>query len=189
MSDSIRQTIDELTRHLEEIEAEGADIKRTINSLCRRIGEPLRFTDADMSQSRTTCATLHGDEYVGKALATAVRLVLEARKSAKRGPATLDELYEALVAGGYEFDSKNPEVAKHGLSTSVGKNSVTFYRLPSGKIGLAEWYGKEGRSRANGGRKASTKVEAGTEDFDMEERERAAGEPEQADIEDALAGL
>ena len=54
MSESIRQTIDELKRHLAEIEAEAIDTKRTINSLCRRIGEPPMYRDDEMVMSQGT---------------------------------------------------------------------------------------------------------------------------------------
>lgn len=160
MSESIRQTIEELKRHVADLEAQAIDTKRTVNSLCRVVNEPAAYSDEEMAISQVAKA-LQGDEYVGKPLASAVRLVLEARKKAGQGPATLDDLFVSLEAGGYEFDSKNDETSKRGLAISLAKNTTTFYKLSGGKFGLAEWYNKETKARSanGGGRKAVAQID------------------------------
>ncbi len=94
---------------------------------------------------------LNGDEYYGKALTTAVRLVLESRKAAGRGPATINDIYESMTAGGYQFGTTNPDHAKRGLREAIRKASHTFHKIAaSGKIGLLDWYESIKASKSNG---------------------------------------
>ncbi len=158
MSESMRQAIEELKKHIFDLENQVIDSKRTVNSMCRHIGEPPVYADAEMTVSAAAKA-LKGDEYFNKPLATAVRMVLEARRTSDLGPATTDELFDALKAGGYEFTGKE-DVAKRGLAISLAKNTTMFCRLKSGKFGLAEWYGLKPK---NGGRKAAVAVEEGSD--------------------------
>lgn len=65
------------------------------------------------------------------------------RRTANLGPATVGEIYDALLAGGYNFESKDTANGKRGLRVSLTKNSSIFHRLPDGKtFGLASWYPK-----------------------------------------------
>jgi hypothetical protein len=59
--------------------------------------------------------------------------------------ASIDEIHAALREGGFNFPFADVEKQKHGLATSLGKNTVTFRKLPSGLFGLAEWYGGAGK--------------------------------------------
>jgi hypothetical protein len=154
MSENIQRTITELQQHLNDLEADAIDTKRTINSLCRRINQPPIYPDAQLERSQGITTPVRGDEYYGKPLATVVRWVLEARQAANLGPATINELYDAMAKGGYLFDAKSEDNAKRGLRISLAKNTTTFHRLPTGKFGLTEWYPtiKE-RPEPNGGKK------------------------------------
>jgi hypothetical protein len=52
----------------------------------------------------------------------------------------VNEIFEALVAGGYKAETEEEANAKRGLRIALTKNSQTFYRVPSGAYGLLEWY-------------------------------------------------
>jgi hypothetical protein len=160
MSEHIQRTIADLQQHLTELEAEGIDLKKTINSLCRRIHQAPIYPDAELERSHSIVGPMRGDEYYGKALASVVRWVLEARKAANLGPATVNEIYDAMASGGYQFEAKNEDNAKRGLRISLTKNGV-FHRLPTGKFGLTEWYPAI-KDKAE--RKRSAEGEEGEED-------------------------
>src|SRR5262249_13053740 len=96
---------------------------------------------------------LNGDEYYGKPLTGAVRIILEARRAVGRGPATIAEIYEQMLAGGYRFNAKSDENAKRALRIALVKASHTFHRIPSsGKFGLLEWYEAIKASKSTGGK-------------------------------------
>ena len=101
---------------------------------------PPIYPEAELERSGGASMHMHGDEYYGKALASVVRMVLEARKSASIGPATVNEIYDAMVKGGYQFETRIEDNAQRGLRVSLSKNTTVFHRLPSGKYGLTEWY-------------------------------------------------
>jgi hypothetical protein len=62
------------------------------------------------------------------------------RKSAGLGPATPREIYDALIQGGYQFETKNEQVALVSLRSNLRKNSRMFHKLPNGQYGLLSWY-------------------------------------------------
>lgn len=70
-----------------------------------------------------------------------MKTILEARKAAKMGVATVDELYQALLKHGYHFEGKE-ENRKTVLRTALRKKNTDFHRLPHGGYGLREWYDK-----------------------------------------------
>jgi hypothetical protein len=141
MSESMRNAIDELQRHLDDLTQQAVDTKKTINSLCRVMGEPLIYTDADLSPSPSATQAsiqLNGDEYFNKPLAGVVRGILINRRERNLGPATAEEVYNQMLA-------------LHGLKISLSKNTTAFMKLPNGKFGLAEWYGKrDAKPKQNG---------------------------------------
>ncbi|MCA9094420.1 MAG: hypothetical protein KDA68_13105 [Planctomycetaceae bacterium] len=139
MAQNVDQTIADLQQHLLELEDQVADVKKTINSLCRFAGQSPLYAEADM-RSAASLTNLNGDEYYGKLLGTVLRLILESRKATGKGPATVAEIYDQMIAGGYQFDTKNSENAKKTVRVALSKASHTFHRLPSGKFGLLEWY-------------------------------------------------
>jgi hypothetical protein len=148
MSPHIEQSILELQEHLAGLEDQARDTKKAVNALCRVAGKPAIYTDLD-AEGRIVSAQIRGDEYYGKPLATVVREILEKRHRLGIGPASVDELYDDMLEGGYQFDGKNPHNAKRSLRISLAKNTSTFHRLPNRKIGLREWYPglKEAKSK------------------------------------------
>jgi hypothetical protein len=153
MATHIRKTIAEAQARLDEQEEAVRQTKRLINQLCEFAGDPPMYPDVDEHGQNLRVANLQGDEYYGQKQSTACRLILERRKALNLGPATLNELHEELLAGGYRFSAKDADTAKRSLYMMLTKNTVTFHRLPNGKFGLAAWYpnSKKQRRRPKGG--------------------------------------
>jgi hypothetical protein len=138
-----KKTIEVLEQKLKQLESDVAKIKTTINCLCDVMGEPIRYSDVGgdpkMSPPRR-------DQYFGRPLATIVTEALEKRRMVGEGAATIDELYDELVAGGFEFVGKNEGIEKRGLAIALGKNPK-FTKLANDCWGLTEWYPDAGRAR------------------------------------------
>ena len=145
MSDHITKTIEDLKLKVSEHEEAARRTKHMVNELCIMAGADKIYADVDIPKAHKP-THLRGDEYYGKGQATAVREYLELRKSTNKGPATIDEIHDALSAGGYQFDAK---LGKRGMAIAIAKNTHTFHKLPNGKIGLMEWYPdvKESKSK------------------------------------------
>lgn len=167
MSDPFQQIIDRALSRLSEIEvqiapqlAEMREIRTTVNGVCKLAGRDPLFHDAEAipaprggSASRATALDVRPDQFVGRPLATAVRIVLEKNRETsgkETAPMSGDDLHSVLVAGGFEFGPRDVENQKRGLQVSLAKNTVTFRRLPQGLWGLAEWYGRPPRIRLRG---------------------------------------
>jgi hypothetical protein len=166
MSESIKTAILELQQHLQSLEDESADTKRTINSLCKRMGTPPLYANVD-SKSAITTGPIRADQYYGKALATVAREILESRQAMNLGPASVAEIYDRMVEGGFVFDTNNVDNAKRVLRISLAKNTAMFHKLPGGTYGLLEWYPAVKSQKKNGSNKAAE----ADEDGDGEEAE------------------
>lgn len=81
------------------------------------------------------------------------------------GPAKPREIYEALKAGGYQFEAKDDEIALVGLRALLRKRSAFFQRLPNGTYGMTSWYpdAKRPRNTSQPALDASDESEADTE--------------------------
>jgi hypothetical protein len=139
LEDHVTKTIALVQAQVRDLERQLAEKKRMVNSLCELVGQPLLYAATDPVSSNGS-VSIRSDEFYGKALATAVRRILEKRAQAALGAASVSEIYEALVKGGFRFDAKNAANAKRSLRISLTKNSVTFHKLPNGNYGLLEWY-------------------------------------------------
>ena len=139
MTDHISKTIADLELRLATQQEEVSRLKRTINDLCSLDGRPPRYPDVE-EKSNPTISSLRSDQFYGRPLATVVREFLEMRKTANLGPASVNEIYDTLIAGGFKFETSNELNAKRGLRVSLSKNSVTFHKLPNGEWGLLDWY-------------------------------------------------
>ena len=127
-----------LVKVIEEAERKLAEQKRVVNGLCESAGRPLMYQDIDRA-SVAQLGNIQPDQYYGQPLATAMRSILEMRKAMGRGPATVREIHDTLVQGGFKFEAKD-ENALRGLRQSLTKNSAVFHKLPNGSYGLLEWY-------------------------------------------------
>jgi hypothetical protein len=139
MRDEFKPAIAALLADLKEIDRKGAETKRAINRLCELAGGPPMFDNID-TESRASVTALRTDQFYGKVLNTAAREYLDMRKAANLGPAMPREIYEALVEGGFKFDTKSETNAITALRQVLRKNSSTFHRLPHGAYGLLAWY-------------------------------------------------
>jgi hypothetical protein len=137
MTDHLDQTIGTLRNKIAEHERAVLKIKTTINQLLELDGRPAMYADAELAP---VSMNIRKDAFFGQPLATCVRLVLEARAAMNQGAATTDEIYNSLVAGDYDFEEKAEPLAKRNMAISLGKNTATFVRTPSGAWGLKEWY-------------------------------------------------
>jgi len=130
--------IDGLVKVIAEAEKKVAEQKRVVNGLCAGAGRPEIYHDIDAA-SAVNLGNIQSDQYYGQPLATAMRAILEMRKATGRGPATVREIYDTLMQGGFKFEAKD-ENALRGLRQSLTKNSAVFHKLPNGSYGLLEWY-------------------------------------------------
>jgi hypothetical protein len=138
MDERIKSAIEALLDQLETQEKEVADLKRTINALCRRAGEPEKYAEAEPKPNQPVAT--RADQYFGKALSTAAQEVLERRKSL--GACGADEILRGLEEGGFDFRQVGWRDGDRlrSLSITLSKNSKTFVRLPNGSFGLVAWY-------------------------------------------------
>jgi len=137
MSDAINAAISVLRHQLQEQLQEVVETKKTINSLCRRTGQEIMFTDLDTPSS---VGVTRSDQYYGKSPTVAAREYLDSRKGS--GACKADEIVNALEQGGFDFDSVGwkPSDRPRSLAISMSKNSAIFHRLPNGTFGLIAWY-------------------------------------------------
>jgi hypothetical protein len=139
MSEHIALTLKDAENKLADQQKAVTATKKLINGLLEMMGQSHRFTDLDEPAPIVT-GTSRGDEYYGKALAWVVKDILVHRNKTGHGPASVNEIFAAMIKGGYKFETENEDNAKRGLRISLTKNSTTFHKLPTGKFGLREWY-------------------------------------------------
>lgn len=132
--------IDALEAELAELERQAGEIRNMINLLCRRIGRELRYAESTTSGAGPMISQIKSDTFYGKKMNTAAREFLELRKKADLGPAKPREIFDALGAGGFEFEAKDETTALISLRSALRKNTVTFHKLPNGQYGLKAWY-------------------------------------------------
>jgi hypothetical protein len=138
MAKTLDQAIDEIVGKIAKLEGEIRDQKKTVNTLCAVAGREEMYTlDAP---EEAVPNRIRADQFYGQALATAVRTILEMRKQQNLGAATINEIFDALTAGGYTFNTKTDDVGRASLRNSLSKNTVTFHKLPNGRFGLPSWY-------------------------------------------------
>lgn len=180
MSNEIQTVIEKFEAERRKYAAEVRRVERTINDLLKMDGRPPRYKDTD-PESSMTVANIRSDAFYGRPLATATRTYLEMRKAANLGPATVSEIYDALVSGGYLFEAKNDANAKRGLRISLSKNTATFHKLPGGEYGLLAWYPdvKEKRDTKDDTDNGDSKSDGGTEETDESKRVEEAGDADE----------
>ena len=166
-----------ITKALEKIAAAEAEVvywKDFINKADRLNDREPRFGDLSSpsaalgSGTNSTSKRWQPGAFLGKPFSTAVRMVLERRFEAagsQPSPAHVDEIHAALTEGTYDFGSAGAENQKQSIRISLGKNSVTFVRLPNTDLfGLLEWYPglrKTSRRKTGDDTAASTDADGG----------------------------
>lgn len=150
MAEHIDKTIADLQGQLREAEETVKKIKLTINQLCELSGRSIMYTDAEETTTHQVQQHITPDMFYGQPLARAMRQILEMRKAAGIGPATPKEIYEALIDGGYAFETSNVQNRMTTVRISLRKSSNIFHRLPDGKrYGLLAWYPKAKNKKSN----------------------------------------
>ena len=150
MTDHYQQSIAALVARIEQDEQAFvqtmAKRKMLVNELCVEAGVEPRYPNVTEAPSAatprpsSTPGGIKSDEFFGKPLAGSIKRVLEMRRISGNGPASVEEIYRALLAGGFDFATKNQDQNIQGLTVSIGKNSAVFVKLPNGQVGLKEWY-------------------------------------------------
>ena len=157
-----------------EHERAAAKIKSTINQALELEGRPPLYDDLDSQGSRRRLTPFAATRSSVGRLHRASKQILEARQTMNRGAASQEELYAALIAGGFDFEAKSEDQAKRNLAISLGKNMM-FMRTPHGHWGLRNWYGpSKKRSKGADAEVASEEVDA--------ETEAAAGDDDAEDL-------
>jgi hypothetical protein len=170
MAKTLDQAIDEIVGKIAKLEGEIRDQKKTVNTLCAVAGREEMYTlDAP---EEAVPNRIRADQFYGQALATAVRTILEMRKQQNLGAATINEIFDALTAGGYTFNTKTDDVGRASLRNSLSKNTVTFHKLPNGRFGLPSWY----PNAKQAGKVVQTSFGPALETTDEEETETATEE-------------
>src|SRR5690348_2112632 len=117
-----QSAIDELEKDLNEAERHANALLSAINVLRAKSGLPPRSPDGggmDGIQSGVstspgpgpTISHIKHDTFFGKRMGTAAREFLEMRKSQGHGPAKAREIFDALRAGGFQFNTKDDSIA------------------------------------------------------------------------------
>jgi hypothetical protein len=136
--ENIDKMIETLKAKVIEKEKEFNEAKKMANIFCQMFGKPSLYTIEEQSAA-VLVGQLRGDEYYGRPLATVITNILETRKMQGAGPATVREIYDQMLGGGYQFEAKDADNSMRGIRISMAKNQK-FHKLPNGKWGLAEWY-------------------------------------------------
>jgi|SRR5579862_473535 len=130
-----------LERGIEEAEQKIKSLRAAINTICQEAGLPPRYSEAMVTGSSGSKLTqIQDDTFYGKKQTPAMREYLEMRKAQGLGPAKPREFYDALKAGGYQFEAKDDETAIVGLRALLRTQPQVFHRLPQGTYGLTSWY-------------------------------------------------
>lgn len=140
MNDAFAPAIAALQGDLSALDKKAREIKSAINVLCKHAGMDELYPNLDAEVGPGSVRNIKADTFYGKTIGQAAREYLEMRKASSLGPATPREIYEALIQGGFQFDTKNENNALVSLRNTMRKSSRIFHRLPNGQYGLLTWY-------------------------------------------------
>jgi hypothetical protein len=141
MSDHILRTLEDVKAQVAELSAKLREKQKFANALCEMAKIQPAF-QIDEESTAINRLGARGDEYYGKTIAVAIREFLDARQAANLGPATVNEIFDALKAGGYHFETASDANSKKSIRICLSKNTALFHKLPNGKYGLKKWYGR-----------------------------------------------
>lgn len=141
MKNQFDDAITALKVRIAELNAETLDMKRTVNSLCKASGKELFYSDSELQEKTFGgISSVKPSQFYGKTPTVAAREYLDMQNEQA---VTIEEILEALHAGGFDFEAqgwKNEVMRLKNLSISLGKNTAIFHRLPNGLMGLKKWY-------------------------------------------------
>lgn len=140
---------------VEQKAKELVDLKRATNVMCRQLRLDEIF--AEVEEAVGGMMRVKSDQFYGKSPIVAAREYLEMKQEAVRA----EEILEALVRGGFDFNAQNwPEKERlRLLSLSLSKNSVIFHRLPNGTYGLLKRYPDKAKEKNETGKPEPKKAQ------------------------------
>lgn len=146
MSNPLQPAIDALKADIAEAELKILPLKAAVNTLCRKLGLPDEYQIDDLSGTgpREIVLSWRLDQFVNRSLAGCVAEILGARRDAGLdGPASIDEIFDALMAGGFKFQgtSGSDENTKRAIKIALTKNTAQFVKIRDDIFGLKKWYG------------------------------------------------
>lgn len=136
----IKTAITVLTNRIRSKEEEVNGLKRTVNDMARDAGQEPPYPHVASSDNAGDISSLRPDQFYGMTIGVAARAYLEMRKGGGGGAAMVNDIYAALCAGGYKFETSDETNRKNGLRISLRKNPSIFHQLPNGNYGLTVWY-------------------------------------------------
>jgi hypothetical protein len=137
MEDPMRAVVETMAERVRAKEAELTNLKKATNVFCRDAGMDPLYPDDEPSAPGTSMR-MRPDEYYGKPFSTAARDYLK-----RRGQAVpVDDILSGLTLGSFDFEGIgwNEKDRLRTLAASLAKNTAIFHKLPSGLIGLKDWY-------------------------------------------------
>lgn len=141
MKPELMPAIDLFRSKLADAERNVNQIRGALNLLLVEAGmPPLPTGGGDGGNDGSAPTEIKPDTFYGKRLQTASREYLEMRRARGQGPAKPREIYDAVVSGGFQFETTNADVALVGLRAMLRKRSHVFHKLPNGTYGLTAWY-------------------------------------------------
>ena len=154
MDSTTQATIEKIRAQIGGLEEQILKHKQMVNALCVLENEPQMYPAEELQTNSSGNTGFRSDQFFGKPMATAVKEILEQRGARNLGALSLDDLFDTMKAGGFQFDNNNEQIAKRNLAITLSKNPA-FMRVPSNNnIGLAEWYPnvkkKRGAAKENG---------------------------------------
>jgi hypothetical protein len=90
MREHVQSLIEDEQKHIQVLERRLTEHRRFVNLLCAKGGVPPLYADAEAETTRVV-NPVRADEYYGQPLAKALRTVLERRRTASSGPASVAE--------------------------------------------------------------------------------------------------
>lgn len=182
------EKIEELNAKMKPFEEERARWQRWVNDGDVLAGREPRFKNVGDASMFTVDGVLKPKgrqfspgQFYNKPFAGAVKLIMLGRFEAngnEPSPASVEEIYDALTQGSFNFETSGADNQKNSIRISLGKNSSTFVKLPGADqlFGLVEWYG---------GRKVTKprKTSAAAAGFGSDADEDAATSADEAETE------
>ena len=148
MSSEAESYLEKIKQKIRGLQEEIKKAKIAANAIAELDGVPAPYQKID-DEEAVVSTSFQTDEFYGQPLAKCVRRILEARRALNSGPASIAEIHDALLSGGYRFDTKDEANSKSSLRVSLGKNPL-FHKLPNGGWGLLSWYPKAKAPKENG---------------------------------------
>ncbi len=148
-SASYELMLEELEHDLLPIERQRNELVTAINVIRAKAGMPPRpggggsiAASTDEAGGVGGVSKIRSDTFVGKRLRSASKEYLNLRRAqGLDGPATPREIYDSILAGGFEFSSKDETIRLISLRNMLRKRSEVFKKFDNGRYGLVEWYG------------------------------------------------